>query len=74
MAMVRQLEAMLTPGERRVRAAAFEKLRVYVHRVALQGGIGVRTKTFPFRAVGGIRVDLEVLKGIAAVAEQKPGN
>jgi hypothetical protein len=75
MAMVRQLESMLTPAELRVRQRAFEKLREYIHRIVAKGGTGtIRSKRFPFDAVSGVRVDLEVLNGIAAVPDQKKGD
>jgi hypothetical protein len=74
MAMVEQLESKLTPAERHTREMAFEKLREYVRRAAMKGGTGIiRTKRFPFDPVGGIRLDLEVLKGTAAVPDQKHG-
>jgi hypothetical protein len=75
MAMVGELESKLTPAERKQREIGFEALRRYIHRAALGGGTGtIRTKRFPFRAVAGIRIDLEVLKGTAAVADQEQGN
>jgi hypothetical protein len=74
MAMVRQLEAKLTPAERRVREVAFEKLREYVRRATTKGGTGtIRTKRFPFDPTGEVRLDLEVLRGTAAVPDEKQG-
>ena len=71
MAMVRQLEAKLTPTERRDRETYLERLREYIHRATIPGGIGVRAKTFPFRPIRGIRVDLEVLRGTACIPDPK---
>ncbi len=74
MAMVAQLESKLTPAERREREKAFEQLREYIHRAVAKNGTGIiRTKRFPFNAARGIRLDLEVLKGTAAVPDQKQG-
>jgi hypothetical protein len=72
MAMVQQLEAKLTPSELRARERAFIDLREYIRRAVMKDGTGIiRSKRFPFDAVGGIRLDLEVLKGTAAVADKK---
>jgi hypothetical protein len=73
-AMVRQLQAKLTPAEQQARERAFIDLREYIRRAAKKDGTGIiRSKRFPFDAVGGIRLDLEVLKGTAASPDKKQG-
>jgi hypothetical protein len=70
MAMVRQLEAMLTPAERRARQEGFEQLRQFI-RKGKAHGLPVLSRSFPYRIVRGIRIDLEVRKGCAAVPDAK---
>jgi hypothetical protein len=71
MAMVRQLEAKLTPAERHAREMAFEQLRQFIRNASKGHGLPEVTRSFPNRPVRGIRIDLEVLKGRAAVPVTK---
>ena len=69
MAMVRQLEMKLTPAERRARAIAFEQIRRLIRNASTAGGLPQLSLSFPHLSQRGIRVDLEVLKGNAAVPD-----
>jgi hypothetical protein len=71
MAMVEQLESKLTPAERRDRGVAFEQLRHFIRNGAKEYGLPVVKRSFSNRNVRGIRIDLEVLKGRAAVPVTK---
>lgn len=72
MAMVRELEAKLTPAEKRAREVAFEQLRRLIRAAAQAGtGLPVLRRSYPFPAIRGIRVDLEVLKGYIAKSERE---
>jgi hypothetical protein len=71
MEMIQRLEAKLTPAELRHRETGFEELRKFIQRAAAKGGTSIaRPKSFPFQVVKGIRVDLEIMKGMAAVPEK----
>ena len=71
MAMVRELEAKLTPTEQRDREFAFEQLRRFIRRVAAKGGTtAFPSKSFKPSSRGEIRVDIEVLKGIAGIPDK----
>lgn len=68
--MVEQLELKLTPSERRDRTSGFEELREFIRRAAAIGGTAMaRPKSFPFNKTRDIRVDLEIIKGLAAVPD-----
>jgi hypothetical protein len=71
MAMVAQLESKLTPAERRDRQVALQQLRQFIHNAAKGYGMSVLSNSYPYRTFRGIRVDLEVLKGRAAVPDSK---
>jgi hypothetical protein len=64
--MLDYLAAQLTDAELQVRQDAFAQAREFVNRAAQAGGIGPVKKSFPRKPLrGGIRVDIEVQKGIA---------
>jgi hypothetical protein len=68
--MLDELAAQLTPSELEARQEAFEQAREFVSRAAQAGGVGPVKKSFPRKPVrGGIRVDIEVQKGIAFVPD-----
>ena len=71
MAMVRQLELMLTAAERKVRARAFEQLRRLIRNAAMAGSLPLMSVSFPHLSERKIRLDIEVLKGSAAVPDPK---
>jgi hypothetical protein len=69
--MLDELHAKLTPAEQRERERAFAEARSYIAQVAAAGGASTPprvSKSFPRKALkGGIRVDIEVLAGMAFV-------
>ena len=68
--MLDQLAAQLSPAELQARQDAFAQAREFINRAAQAGGIGPIKKSFPRKPVrGGIRVDIEVQKGIAFVPD-----
>ena len=71
MAMVTELESKLTPAERRDREIAFEQLRHFIRNGAKGYGLPIVNRSFPYRIVRGIRIDLEVLTGRTAVPATK---
>lgn len=69
--MISRLESKLTPAQRRQRDAGFKQLKDFIRKAALAGGIPTTKKTYPIPVVGGIRIDLEVIKGLAAVPDNE---
>ena len=68
--MLDQLAAQLTDAELEARQAAFAQARAFINRAAQAGGVGPVKKSFPAKPVrGGIRVDIEVQKGMAFVPD-----
>jgi len=68
--MLDDLAAQLTDAELQARQDAFAQAREFIHRAVQAGGVGAIKKSFPRKAVrGGIRVDVEVQKGIAFVPD-----
>lgn len=68
--MLDQLAARLTASELTARQGAFAEARDFVDRAAQAGGVGPVKKSFPHKPLrGGIRVDIEVQKGIAFVPD-----
>lgn len=68
--MLDQLAAQLTSAELQARQDAFTEAREFIDRAAQAGGVGPMKKSFPRKPVrGGIRVDIEVQKGIAFVPD-----
>src|SRR6266852_2267443 len=66
--MLDELAAQLTDTELQERQDAFAQAREFINRAAQAGGVGPMKKSFPRKAVrGGIRVDIEVQKGIAFI-------
>ncbi len=69
--MLDELHQKLTRAEQRMRERAFAEARGYIAQVAAAGGACTPprvSKSFPRKAVrGGIRVDIEVLTGMAFV-------
>jgi hypothetical protein len=64
--MLDELAALLTDAELQARRDAFVQAREFINRAAQAGGVGPMKKSFPRKPVrGGIRVDIEVQKGIA---------
>jgi hypothetical protein len=63
--MLDELEAMLTPAERRVREKGFEQARSFLQDTASAKGLDAPTrKSRPIPKVrGGVRVDIEVIAG-----------
>ena len=71
LAMCDELEAELSPAERRDRAECFEELRRYIRNAAGHGGLfAPASKSFLKRGARHIRVDLEVHRGEACAAEK----
>jgi hypothetical protein len=71
MEIVEQLESKLTPAERSARAMAFEQVRRLIRNASTGGGLPRLSVSFPHLSDRGIRVDLEVFKGNAAVPDSK---
>jgi hypothetical protein len=70
LAMLVVLEAQLTRAERRDRADALRRARVWIARAAAAGGVVALTKkTFPPRPIKGVRIDIEVISGEAFVPD-----
>ena len=71
--MVTELESKLTPAEKRDREIAFEQLRQFIRNVQRKGtGLPIVKQFLSVtELIRGIRVDLEVLKGRAAVPDHK---
>ncbi len=71
--MISELESRLTPAQRQERESGFQQLRDFVRKAARAGGAPRIKKTFPIPVVQRIRVDLEVITGLAAVPDtEKP--
>jgi hypothetical protein len=71
MAMVEVLESKLTSAERGARVTAFEQVRRLIRNASATGGLPQLSLSFLHLSHRGIRVDLEVLKGNAAVPASK---
>jgi hypothetical protein len=71
MHLISKLESKLTPAERRERESGFQQLRDFIRKAARAGGTPTIKKTFPIPVVQRIRVDLEVIKGLAAVPDKE---
>jgi hypothetical protein len=71
-----ELEAQLTPAEKRDREEPMAELRSCIERAAKSGGFradpGVYKKSFGKKGSADIRVDLDVFLGSACVADPKP--
>jgi hypothetical protein len=68
--MCDSLEQRLTPSEARDRAEPFRRLRDFLRRAAECGGVYAPfSKSFLQRGPRDIRVDLEVIKGMACVPD-----
>jgi hypothetical protein len=67
------LEAKLTRSQANDRAEPFERLRDFMRRAVKHGGVGPTTKSFRKKGSRDIRVDLEVIKGLACVADRAGG-
>jgi len=64
------LEERLTARERRDREEPLQRLREFIVKAAEQGGVWAPCyKTFLKRGSGDIRVDLEVISGLACVPD-----
>jgi hypothetical protein len=73
MRLIERLEAQLTPQEKRIRENGFAQLRKAAETAAKAGGFWARqSRSFPRPPTGDIRVDLEVITGIAAVPDPLP--
>lgn len=70
-----RLEAQLTPRERKDREQPLADLRQFIRRAARSGGVwaGGPPKSFPKRGSKDIRVDLEVITGVACVPDDSRG-
>ena len=65
-----RLENRLTPKERKDREQPFADLRRFIRAAALSGGVTAPvSKSFLKRGSKDIRVDLEVIKGMACVPD-----
>ncbi len=65
-----QLASTLNPSELKARQGALTEARQFIERAARCGGVGVTKRSFPRRPLkGGIRVDIEVQKGLAFVPD-----
>ena len=71
MEMVAHLESMLTPAERRARQKGFEQLRRLIRRASMIGGLPPLQMSYTNVSVSGVRVDIEVLTGLAGVLDSK---
>jgi hypothetical protein len=69
LAKLDDLENSLTPAEKRQREEAFKQAREYVRKVPKPGLEGGTKKSFPRRKTGSIRVDIEVITGLACVPD-----
>lgn len=68
--MLEELAARLTPAELQARQDGFAQAHDFINRAAQAGGVGPVKKSFPRKPVrGGIRVDIEVQKGMAFVPD-----
>jgi hypothetical protein len=68
--MLDDLAGQLTEAELRARQDAFAQAHEFVDRAAQAAGVGPIKKSFPRKPVrGGIRVDIEVQKGIAFIPD-----
>jgi len=68
--MLDQLAGQLSNAELQARQDAFAQAREFINRAAQAGGVGPMKKSFPRKPVrGGIRVDIELQKGIAFVPD-----
>jgi hypothetical protein len=68
--MLDELAAQLTDAELQARQDAFAQAREFIERSAQAGGVGPVKKSFPRKPVrGGIRVDIEVQKGLALIPD-----
>jgi len=69
------LEEKLTPNEREDRAKPLDDLRRFIRVAAAAGGLCASPKpfkkSFGLRGGAGIRIDLEVIKGLACVPDPK---
>jgi hypothetical protein len=70
--MIDSLEALLTPAEKRQREEALRQAREFVQKVPPPGLDAGTRKSFPRRNRGNIRVDIEVIAGMACVPDE-PG-
>jgi hypothetical protein len=67
---LRELEGQLTPAEREERETAFQEMEQFLQTAAAAGGVDARiSKSFPRKVRGGIRIDLEVIKGRACTPD-----
>jgi uncharacterized protein with von Willebrand factor type A (vWA) domain len=73
--MCDRLEMRLTPREREDRERPFADLRQYIRRAARSGGVSApfAPRSFPKRGSKDIRVDLEVITGMACVPDDSSG-
>ena len=68
------LEQRLTPSEARDRVEFLQRLRNFIRNAAQRGGIDAPLKkSFPKRGSPDVRVDLEVIKGMACVPDGTGG-
>jgi hypothetical protein len=68
------LESQLTPGEARDRAEPLNDLRIFIRNAARRGGVfAPLKKSFLRRGSRDVRVDLEVIKGMACVPDDAGG-
>ena len=71
MELVHKLELQLSRSERLERHVGFEQLRRFIRRAAKEGGTSiVPSRSFPPRPKRGVRVDIEILTGMAAVPDK----
>ena len=69
------LESKLTPSQARDRTEPFRRLRDFIRRAAECGGVYAPfNKSFLKRGSRDIRVDLEVIKGMACIPDGEGGN
>src|SRR5260370_32567867 len=64
-----ELEAKLTPAEKKYREEAFGQARAFVRNVPAPGLSARTSKSFPRNTAGDIRVDIEVIAGLACVPD-----
>lgn len=61
---LRGLKSRLTPEELEPRMTAFERAERFIQNASLAGGIGPPGRSFSAPQGGGIRVDVEILRGV----------
>jgi hypothetical protein len=69
-----RLERQLAPHEKKAREQVLLELRMFIQTAAKGGGVFAPvSKSFLVRGSKDIRVDLEVIKGLACVPAEKEG-